>query len=161
MKIVTVTVRKIYNDNGIVIFEFPAKTLLDKIILDLWNEIIKYINCHEFILWNFSVPCPGYRKVRKNEFETLKKSFINYYNKNEGIPNILNTNCPIATQFIIDENYTDTIHTFFTTLCKYSDDKTKIVLYNWMKLEIEDISINAQKINLDRNENRLVLMIAE
>jgi hypothetical protein len=86
LKITTKCTRTLSDGCGNKLFKFPTKTLLDNIIIDLWNDIMKYTK-PPFILCNRLIPCSGYRNVTKDEFPLLKSDFLNYYRENEGFNN--------------------------------------------------------------------------
>lgn len=99
----------ISDHKGNKIFEYPGDTLLDIIISDLWNDIIKYVLYPPFMICNIKETIPFYRKITKDEFETIKNKLIDYHRKNNGIPMTINQfqyNDPNNLRIIIkiDEN---------------------------------------------------------
>lgn len=51
------------NENEL--YKFPCGTLLDNIILDLWNDIIKYMCHHQYALGIHNKTYIGYRNMTK------------------------------------------------------------------------------------------------
>lgn len=74
----------VYNSNKN-IFEYPTDTLLDKICVDIWGDIMRYLNYQPFIVSDGKTPVFGYRKMKKEEFKIYKNSFLAYYYQNERI----------------------------------------------------------------------------
>ena len=82
----TTKIRKInilYNSTNDNILKYPSDTLLDKIFIDLWDEIIRYINFHPFVLGDNETKYFGYRLMKTEEFNQYKDKFIAYYFQNE------------------------------------------------------------------------------
>lgn len=44
ISIKSITIRRVFNERNDLIYQFPAETLLDNIIPDLWPTIIHYEN---------------------------------------------------------------------------------------------------------------------
>lgn len=78
-------INAIYNSQNEKVFEFPFYTILDNVIPDLWNDILKYTSYHPFILGNETTSYPCYRKMSEDEFNTTKHKFIEYHHSNRGI----------------------------------------------------------------------------
>lgn len=74
--------RSIYDKNGKKLLTIPQDTSLDKIIIDLWSVIIKYLDYHPFII---GINVPGYRRMTFGEFDDMKTKFVNYNKDNNGI----------------------------------------------------------------------------
>lgn len=74
ISIKSITIRRVFNERNNLIYQFPAETLLDNIIPDLWPTIIHYENTKiVFGLGNYNDAYPGYRLV--NDIECMKGSF--------------------------------------------------------------------------------------
>lgn len=159
-KILTEFTRTLVDIDGNKIFRFPAETLLDNIIPDLWIDIMRY--SHRFILWNRLIPCPGYRKVTEEEFPTLRNNFIEFYEKNKGIPNFKNTEYTQKMYFIIDGFYTVSTLGGYITL-KYSDNKPTIVFDDSAlnRFEWNTMNISSMPILLTSTNIHMVLMTPE
>jgi hypothetical protein len=67
----------IYDSTGEELFKFPLNTLLDGILPELWGVIVNYMNFPLFILSSVDVPC--YSRLTKDNFDTYKEKFANYY----------------------------------------------------------------------------------
>lgn len=82
-------IRKISSPTGEVLFVYPANTLLDFIILDLWPIIINHF-IYEFVIGNYNKQYSGYRLVNNDDIkiQKFKDDFKNYYKKNNGILSI-------------------------------------------------------------------------
>jgi len=93
------TVRVMHDSNNKKVFEFPIDTLLDNIILDLWNDIIKYVDYHIILGANNSI-YPGYRKMKKEEFDGEK--IMDYYFKGS-FKHIMK--CHLACNYLAINNY--------------------------------------------------------
>jgi hypothetical protein len=78
----------ICDKNGKKIIIIPANTVLDNILDDLWNDVIRYLPSPFLISHKI---CPGYRKMKCGDFSEIK--FRNYYIKHGGI----NTNIKDST----------------------------------------------------------------
>jgi hypothetical protein len=96
------TIKIICDQNKKRILEFPNDTILDRIILDLWNDIVRYMDYHPFVIANASETISGYRKIKAEEFE--KDKFLDYYFKNYGIKN-MSIKQEIYFPLIIGRNY--------------------------------------------------------
>lgn len=83
-------IKIIKNSNKIKIFKLPQNTLLDNILIDLWSCIIKYEFPYCFTLCEYDDEHPGFRSIIRSEFEKIKPIFLNFYEKNGGIPDIFN-----------------------------------------------------------------------
>ena len=82
---------KIIKDkNGNKLFKLPQNITLDIIPLDLWNDIAKYKYPFYFVVSEYPNQIPEFRNIKKEEFESIKPYFLNYYHENNGIPNIFN-----------------------------------------------------------------------
>lgn len=79
------TTKSIYNSQNEKMVEFPFDNLLSLIIDDLWNEIVKYMFAYPFILGDEMAKLDGYRKMRKDEFESYKNKLRDYHLLNSGI----------------------------------------------------------------------------
>ena len=89
-----------------IIFELPQNTLLDNILVDLWPTIAKYGVQYPFILCDYYNQLPGFRKIKREEFVSLKQLFSDYHEKNGGLINIQNIkNNGTIIFFVIDEYY--------------------------------------------------------
>lgn len=95
-------VKIVYDSTDKEILKYPVDTLLDNIYYDLWNVIIKYLDYHPFIINHCVSNCPGYRPVKKNEFNLNK--FLSYYFKNYSIPTLNNASI-YDKNLIIDGHY--------------------------------------------------------
>jgi hypothetical protein len=71
----------ICDPNNKILFTFPGDTLMDIIIPDLWNEILRYLHFPPYILGDNKSPHYGYHKMELHEFEICKNNFMNYYRK--------------------------------------------------------------------------------
>jgi hypothetical protein len=69
------TYRIIRDHNKNKLFEFHIGTLLDIIIPDLWNDIVKYMD-YTFFVGPNTKEYAGYRKITKIEFETYYKIIL-------------------------------------------------------------------------------------
>jgi len=79
-------ISRIRKSTGEIIFEFPSKTLLDGILLDLWQIISNYHICSKpFIIGKCNKEYLNYRQVTSHDFsvEKNKKLFIDYYQNNK------------------------------------------------------------------------------
>lgn len=92
----------IYGPKKEILFTFPCDTILDKIILDLWNDIIKYINIPSFAIGLKSVNYQEYRELKDGEFYRYRHEILKYYSVNKGIKNIFNLNLMNAILVIND-----------------------------------------------------------
>jgi hypothetical protein len=94
----------IYDQNHKKLLKYPLFTLLDKICVDMWKEIIRYIILPPFILGFNKELYPRYRQLKFNEYDTYKNDFFNYHNQNNGIPNPYNLS--IKNSYLtIDKHY--------------------------------------------------------
>lgn len=156
LRIGTKYTRTLIDSNGKEIYEFPANTLLDNILPDLWNDIMKYIKRDKFILRNRLLPCPGFRKVTKDEFVILENDFMNYYKQNGGITNYQNTDYSQIMYFIVDGYYVFSYkNNSGSTTCEYSIDKTKILI-NLNNSYVSNVSVDLESKNI-----HMILMILD
>lgn len=116
----------ITDSKGNKLFKFPGDTTLDNIIPDLWNDIIKYLNVPLFIFGLESANYPGYRVLKRDEFDIYKNKFVDYYIKNQGIPNIFDIHLTTQIYFIIDGYYVVTCKGY--TTCSYDENKTIFII---------------------------------
>jgi hypothetical protein len=97
--------KTICDKNGKKILKYPENTLLDTIINDLWNDIIRYIDYHTFAIGFLTQSYSGYRAIRREEFSPIQ--FRNYYIKNKGIPDLTPKHfCFSGLNILIDKYYT-------------------------------------------------------
>lgn len=82
LTMIDVNIRKLYDDDGKKLLTIPQYTSLDKIIIDLWSVIVKYMDYYPFII---GIEKPGYRRMTMDEFNVASLKFICYYGKNNGI----------------------------------------------------------------------------
>ena len=87
LKITPQTINTITNSNDQSIFEFPANTILDKILPDLWTLITNYYYCDKPLAFGNYTTNPEYRLITQEECETkdFKQLFLNCYYHNKGI----------------------------------------------------------------------------
>ena len=78
----TKTIREISNSSGKVLFVYPANTVLDNILPELWVNIIDNMY-HPFVVGKYNLQYPGYRLVTNNDFskQENKDYFVNYCKK--------------------------------------------------------------------------------
>lgn len=77
---------KISDIKGNKLFKYPIGTVLDNIITDLWNDIVRYLSYPPFIVCNIDQNVPFYCKIGKKEFDNIKKKLRKYHHTNSGIP---------------------------------------------------------------------------
>ena len=124
------TIRIVYDLNGTKILEIPIDTSLDNIIADLWSGIIKYMDYHPFIISNADRIIPGYRSIRKEEFNG--KKFTDHYFENGGIANmiefkvLMNSCLTVERKFIVCDYDTNPVNSKIWI----SLGKTPIVILN-------------------------------
>lgn len=82
MSISIVDKRTIHDKNGKKILNIPINSLLNNIIIDLWGDIVRYMDYYPFII---GIDKPHYRKITLDEFENMKIKFMEYYWKNNGV----------------------------------------------------------------------------
>jgi hypothetical protein len=115
------TTRTIYNPKNEKVFDFPADTILDNIILDLWNHIAKYLN-HHFVVGDSVTIYPGYRPMRKDEFNAKELACCNEKELLVSISQVdIETN-----RFLIDGNHIETA--FGIVNCRKNNDDKIIYL---------------------------------
>lgn len=96
--------KTIYDSNKKKIFKFPCDTELDRIIMDLWGHIARYIGivCYPYALGNSNTAYPGYRNLKRDEFNA--KKFVNYCLENDNT--IYNFGNPTSIEYIaVDGHY--------------------------------------------------------
>lgn len=87
----TINITKTICDiNGKKLLKYPENTLLDAIINDLWNDIIRYLDYHPFAIGFQVETYTGYRAISQGEFNPFE--FRKYYMKNKGVPNLVPRN---------------------------------------------------------------------
>lgn len=97
-------IKAVYDTENNKLLDLPCSSLLDNIIGDLWNVIIKYSNYPLFIICNTYQSIPFYRCIGKDEFDVIKYKLRNYHDKNKGIPLFPNYVCPINSYVGIDKD---------------------------------------------------------
>src|SRR5690606_34005597 len=75
--------KRIFRSNGDLILDYPLNTLLDRILLDLWSIIIRYIekiNMH-FYIGKYDTTYENYRLISQSEcmLNIFKHNFKNCY----------------------------------------------------------------------------------
>jgi hypothetical protein len=100
--------------------------------------------------------------VTEEEFPTLRNNFIEFYEKNKGIPNFKNTEYTQKMYFIIDGFYTVSTLGGYITL-KYSDNKPTIVFDDSAlnRFEWNTMNISSMPILLTSTNIHMVLMTPE
>lgn len=97
------TVKIITDKNDKIILKFPIDTVLDNIIDDLWNNIIKYMDYQPFLIAIPKYALSGYRLIREDEFDS--KKFLDYYFNNRSIPYLGDTIGPSYAILIVGNYY--------------------------------------------------------
>lgn len=82
IKITKPHIKTICDSYGDKLLEFSVGTLLDRIILDLWNEISRYWGYH-VVIGYYGKKYDGYRMMTKDEFDSNK--FVKYYSEIGGL----------------------------------------------------------------------------
>ena len=77
------TTKTIRNSKKKKLLKIPMDTHLDKIVNDLWYDIIRYIDYYPYLITDDPLKCLGYRIINSNEFN--KDMFFNYYLDHNGI----------------------------------------------------------------------------
>lgn len=138
----TEVIRKISSPTGEVLFVYPANTVLDLIIPDLWPNIINNIHNDLFAIGKHDKMYPDYHLVTKDECYSPKFIYIfkDYCQKNNGIismddllPGVLTcdenniiVNDKYCLSCINNDNYNgimkkDTISTFETIIKNHKE----------------------------------------
>lgn len=100
----------VYNSNNDNILQYSPNTLLDRILVDLWNDIIKYLDLHPFIVCDKIAYHYPYRPMKKEEFGLYANKFVDYYYKNNRIIHSLkeialkDSLLAVENQFIISKD---------------------------------------------------------
>jgi hypothetical protein len=97
-------IKVVRNPKGKIVLELPQDTLLDNIVNDLWPIISKYRYQYPFVFCEYDDQLPDFRQITKKEFGLLKSSFLDYYGKNGGVPNIQNINHTGDTIYVVIDN---------------------------------------------------------
>jgi len=147
-------VHKVYDSTGKKIFKFPDNTILNIIVLDLWNDIAKYMCYHPFMICN-AVGYPFYRKMTDDEFHIVKHKMMDYHSKNEGIPIAPNYTIPNIIAIAIDVNKSITGNNNYGITGHLSSEKMIFHICN--QYVTRDHNLNFHCIGTNRN-NTIVMI---
>lgn len=116
------TIRILYDSNDKEIFKFPVDTILDNVIIDLWNDIMRYM--YTFVIGDNGTKYFGYRQMKKEEFN--ENMFKSYYLKGH-MECITNLRC-FSERLVIDDCYLESMKHYVRCFREgpYEDNKQRI-----------------------------------
>lgn len=100
MSVIIQITKTVYDSNKKKILKFTLGTLLDKILDDLWNDIVKYLDYHLYIFGTYGESYPGYHQMTQIEFRIQRDKFKKYYFEKGLVNKIIDSNW--SSDFVID-----------------------------------------------------------
>lgn len=165
LKITPIQFNILSDQNGNKLFEFPCDTILDKIIPDLWSDVVKYMNYNPFAFGVYGQTYPGYRIMKKKEFEENKELFCSSYVKNKGIKFISNEVCCGASRWFVIVEKERLYLNWEETYCKTTECEKMIIYNSYNRDFFNRLIINIDKLSLMPfevdNKSCMILMVPE
>lgn len=165
LKITPIQFNILSDQNGNKLFEFPCDTTLDKIIPDLWSDVVKYMNYYPFAFGVSGTTYPGYRIMKKEEFEACKGKFCDNYNKNKGIKFLPNKNCNGALMWYAFVETEKILLEYEETYCKTTETEKMIIHNSHDNIYFSHRTIDIGKLSLCPfaigNSGYMILLIPE
>lgn len=152
----------IKDSKGNKLYKFPCNTLLDDILIDLWSEIIKYMYYHQYALGIHNKTHIGYRKMTKDEFDSHKVNFLNYYWMNKGIYSLDDLGSSENKFLTVDGHYIkfNSYVISFSSISKNNKTLIKSKMFTDAKMfNVDDYKVNMQNFYLQ--DSILVLLVPD
>jgi hypothetical protein len=133
-------IRIIYDKNNIELFKFYIGTLLDHLTMDLWGEIVKYMN-YSFACGLCSEEYPGYRKMNTVEFNECNQKILDYYFANDGLDKLISTEIIWVDLHLLIDDY---------KIVNPNWDNKEI--YNWVDNNHKRIQLCCYGMKISKND---------
>jgi len=136
-------VGKIYDSIGKLVYEFPAATLLDRILPELWLIVKQYFfNDKIFGIGQYSSNYSGYHLITRSEINKryFQDIFTNYYVINRGIHSLSST----SSIWINGDNFVLKYENLY--IRKQFSGETHKITFKTTKVNSEEIIRNFDKM---------------